>query len=195
MNELEYNKFIVPYRSAMRIIVAQLENIQYDYKLSDKIRNPIDTIYHRIKTYDSAIEKCARKKVQMTELYDIAGIRIICLYKDDIWRVRDIIKNLPGVFVQETKDYISEPKKNGYESLHLLTSVETVSSEGNKLIPVEFQIRTANMQAWSQMEHRAKYKARVEPTDKIARKIQRASVLLRQADELFVEIRRALKDD
>ena len=202
MNEELYRELIVPYENAVRVLATQLENLQHELKESKTIRNPIDSIHSRIKSYDSLMEKCQKRGVDKDDVQavknaikDIAGIRIICLYKDDIARIARLVGNTPGVSIQESKDYVTSPKENGYQSMHLITFVQIPSiAEGNQMVPVEVQIRTLAMQAWAQVEHRAKYKAK-NPDANNAEQLKKVADLLEQVDEFFVRIRKESVDD
>ena len=202
MNEELYRELIVPYENAVRVLATQLENLQHELKESKTIRNPIDSIHSRIKSYDSLMEKCQKRGVDKDDVQavknaikDIAGIRIICLYKDDIARIAKLVGNTPGVSIQESKDYVTSPKENGYQSMHLITFVQIPSiAEGNQMVPVEVQIRTLAMQAWAQVEHRAKYKAK-NPDANNAEQLKKVADLLEQVDEFFVRIRKESVDD
>lgn len=203
MNEVAYKELIVPYENAVRVLVTQLENLQHELKESKTVRNPIDSIHHRIKTYDSLLEKCQKRNVNSNDIpavkdtiKDIGGIRIICLYRDDVERVARMIGNTPGVSIYEKKDYIATPKENGYQSLHLITYVQIPSVvDGNQIVPVEVQIRTLAMQAWAQVEHRAKYKAKNPADAEAADQLKKVADLLQQVDEIFVNIRTRSNDD
>lgn len=203
MDEVTYNQeFVVPYVNAVRVVTAQLENLQYELKLSKTVRNPIDSIHHRIKTYSSLMDKCAANQVNPDDadeikekIRDIGGIRIICLYNDDLRRIARMVGNMPGVSIDTTKDYLTNPKPNGYQSLHLIVSVQISSMEGNLRVPVEIQIRTLAMQQWAQVEHRSKYKAmNPNPGPELDEDLRKAAELLKQMDELFVKIRKESGD-
>lgn len=191
-----YEEMIVQYENATRTVMAQLQNLQHELLESKTVRNPIDSIHSRIKTYESLADKCVRRGIDINdvervkrEIRDIAGIRVICLYRDDIDRIEEMIGKMPGLWIKETKDYVTNPKENGYQSKHLIVYVEVSSlTEGQLKVPVEIQIRTLMMQAWSQVEHRSKYKAK-NPNPETPAKLLKVAELLHEVDDIFVEIR------
>ena len=117
----------------------------------------------RVKTLDSILEKLARKGFPLTtdgiyKIQDIAGIRVICNYVDDIYYLRDLLVQNTFHLIREC-DYIKTPKHNGYRSLHLIVSVPFVISEGRMELPVEIQLRTIAMDMWASLEHELRYKS------------------------------------
>ncbi len=196
MSKELYKRLIVQYENAMNTVMAQLQNMQHELSESDAIRNPIDSFKPRIKTYESLTDKCIRRGIDpndirriRSEIRDIAGIRVLCVYRDDIDRIEEMIGKMPGLWIKETKDYVTNPKENGYQSKHLIAYVEVSSlTEGQLKVPVEIQIRTLMMQAWSQVEHRSKYKAK-NPNPETPAKLLKVAELLHEVDDIFVEIR------
>ena len=119
----------------------------------------------RLKSLQSIVEKLQRKGLPVTmtsaatNLTDIAGVRVICSYLDDIYTVARLLLQQDDVKLLRTRDYIREPKPNGYRSLHLIIQVPVYLSEGKLLVPVEVQIRTIAMDFWATLEHQLRYKA------------------------------------
>ena len=199
----QYEELQVQYRNAIRIAQAFIDNVKDELAASPTIRNPIKDDYWRLKTFDSALAKCRNKGIeepdieQMKQIVgDIAGIRIICLYLDDVERVAKFLKNAPGISITKIKDYIVKPKESGYSSLHLKTLVQVpTQTEGTRMIPVEIQIRTEMMETWAQAEHRAKYKSAKGPTEEVNKSLLELAENFRKADELLVKIRKSSEDD
>lgn len=202
MDDLTYRELIVPYENAVRTTVSHITNLQHELQESPTIRNPIDSIHFRIKSHESLEEKCISREVDINDLKavkdnikDIGGIRIICLYKDDVYKIATLIGNIPGVSIVEKKDYLNKPKKNGYQSLHLIAYVQVPTiADGNIIVPVEIQIRTVVMQAWAQVEHRSKYKAK-NPCPEAETQLREVAELLEKVDDIFTEIRLKSVDD
>ncbi len=118
-----------------------------------------DAVKCRIKELDSALEKCERRGLEIYELTDIAGVRIICPFRDDVYKVYDAIRQMPFLVIKQRKDYIESPKENGYQSLHLIMEVPIHSTtQRSKVLPMEIQIRTKAMDLWSSIDHIIKYK-------------------------------------
>lgn len=152
------------YRSALKIAVAQMEILDEEFAtLND--RSPIHHIEYRIKTLDSIVEKLQRRghEVTIDNIYayvqDVAGIRIICNYLDDIYYLRSLLTRNESFRVIQEVDYIKTPKPSGYRSLHLIVEVPIVISEGTLKLPVEIQLRTIAMDMWASLEHELRYKS------------------------------------
>ena len=152
------------YRSALKIAVAQMEILDEEFAtLND--RSPIHHIEYRIKTLDSIVEKLQRRghAVTVDNIYayvqDVAGIRIICNYLDDIYYLRSLLTRNESFRVLQEVDYIKTPKASGYRSLHLIVEVPIVISEGTLHLPVEIQLRTIAMDMWASLEHELRYKS------------------------------------
>ena len=152
------------YRSALKIAVAQMEILDEEFAtLND--RSPIHHIEYRIKTLDSIVEKLQRRghEVTIDNIYayvqDVAGIRIICNYLDDIYYLRSLLTRNESFRVIQEVDYIKTPKPSGYRSLHLIVEVPIVISEGTLHLPVEIQLRTIAMDMWASLEHELRYKS------------------------------------
>ena len=142
------------YRSALKVAVAQMEILDEEFAtLND--RSPIHHIEYRIKTLDSIVEKLQRRghAVTIDNIYayvqDVAGIRIICNYLDDIYYLRSLLTRNESFRVIQEVDYIKTPKPSGYRSLHLIVEVPIVISEGTLHLPVEIQLRTIAMDMWA----------------------------------------------
>ncbi len=207
MDEKTYKNFVAPYEYATNEMVASLQNMQDELLRSTTIRNPIDSIHWRIKTLESINEKCSKAGYDLDlnnleqislNMLDIAGIRIVCIFKDDIWRIQKYIEKIPGVFILKTKDYVTKPKPNGYSSLHLIVYRETATIlEGIKKIPIEVQIRTIAQQQFAQIEHRARYKNTQygSNSSNLESMLQAAAEMSRDLDELYNAIRKESGED
>lgn len=129
-----------------------------------QMRNPINNVKSRIKEVSSILVKLDRKKLRYNKenieenISDIAGIRVICSYTDDIYEVAKMLISQDDIYLIETKDYIANPKPNGYRSLHLIVGVPVFFSNEKKIVKVEVQIRTIAMEFWAELEHTLKYK-------------------------------------
>ena len=152
------------YRSALKVAVTRLEILDEEFaSLYD--HTPIHHIEYRIKTLDSIVEKLNRRgfEVNIDNIYahiqDVAGIRVICNYLDDIYYLRDLLIRTDSFQVIREADYIKEPKESGYRSLHLIANVPIVISEGTLQLPVEIQLRTIAMDMWASLEHELRYKS------------------------------------
>lgn len=169
--ETEYNDSLIEYKMAQRIVLTTLENLRDLLEIRHR-RTIFYNIKYRIKDFDSAKEKCERKNYNNTpegeaprfdietiheRMLDIAGVRVITVYPDDVYLVAKAIKN--ELVVIHEDDYIKTPKESGYSSLHLIASVQVTSINGNKKnVPVEIQLRNMIMDAWATIDHDSRYK-------------------------------------
>jgi len=157
--ELEYL-----YDSAIELVKAQLNIFDNEFSMRFQ-RNPIHNVESRIKTPQSIVDKLQRKNMPLTpesarvNLTDIAGVRVISCYIDDIYAIADLLIKKSGFRLRKTKDYIQNPKSNGYRSFHMIVDVPVHMSNGQQEAPVEIQIRTIAMDFWASLEHQLHYKS------------------------------------
>lgn len=180
------------YRSALKVAVTQMEILDEEFAgLYD--HSPIHHIEYRIKTLDSIVEKLKRRGHEVTidniyaHITDVAGIRVICNYLDDIYYLRSLLTRNESFKVLREADYIHRPKDTGYRSLHLIVEVPFVISEGTLKLPVEIQLRTIAMDMWASLEHELRYKSRRRFSDDDASR-------LRLCSEAIFEIDREMQD-
>ena len=179
------------YRSALK--VAQMEILDEEFAtLND--RSPIHHIEYRIKTLDSIVEKLQRRghAVTIDNIYayvqDVAGIRIICNYLDDIYYLRSLLTRNESFRVIQEVDYIKTPKPSGYRSLHLIVEVPIVISEGTLHLPVEIQLRTIAMDMWASLEHELRYKSDRKFTQQDAARLRLCSDAISEIDREMQDI-------
>ena len=152
------------YSAAMKEVQTKLEILDDEFQMKHR-RNPIHHMQSRLKTIQSMMEKLQRKQFAvsmesaMENLKDIAGIRVICSYVQDVYTVAKLLTSQDDIRLVEMRDYIRSPKPNGYRSLHLLVEVPVFLQEGRIMVPVEVQIRTIAMDFWASLEHSMRYKA------------------------------------
>ena len=151
------------YRSAIREVITKLEILNDEFKIRYS-RNPIHHIQSRMKEPESIIEKLMRKNLNVSmesaraNITDMAGIRVICSYIDDIYLIADLLENHDDLMIIRKRDYIENSKPNGYRSLHLIMHVPVFFSDRKEFVPVEIQIRTIAMDFWASLEHHIRYK-------------------------------------
>lgn len=161
MTEFLEQMFI--YNSAIKKVRTALEILDNEFHVKNDY-NPIHHIETRLKTPKSIFKKLEKRGNPPTiesmkeNITDIAGIRVICNYIDDAYRIADLLLSHNDIDLIEKRDYISTPKPSGYRSLHLIVNVSVYLSEGRITIPAEIQIRTIAMDYWATLEHRLKYK-------------------------------------
>lgn len=158
-----FKELMSGYRCAMLEVETKFRVLDEQFSLSHAY-NPIQTINTRIKTPDSIRGKLKRRNLLMDpdtiekELFDIAGIRVICSFLDDIYMLADCLLRQDDVRLIQRKDYIAEPKENGYRSLHLVVEVPIFLQNEKRWIKVEVQLRTIAMEFWANLEHKLRYK-------------------------------------
>lgn len=167
-NKEDYYELMAYYKCAMMAVETKFHVLSEEYSLLCErdpfTRNPIDSVRGRIKTLDSIQEKLQRRGFELTvdsierNLDDVAGVRVICPFPSDIYRLRDALLHQDDVILVEEKDYLTNPKANGYRSLHLIIAVPIFLHDHKKMMAVEVQFRTIGMDWWAQLEHIIKYK-------------------------------------
>lgn len=186
------------YDGAIREIRTKLEILDREFSIR-YATNPIHHIDSRLKSPRSIIEKLERKGFPVTlesaeaNLYDIAGVRIVCNYIDDIYRLAELIIRQQDIELVEQTDYIKSPKPNGYRSLHLVVRVPVFLSSHMELVPVEIQIRTIAMDFWASLEHQLRYKNDVEATATLKYRLQRCAERSAALDEEMQSIYREMR--
>ena len=181
------------YRSALKVAVTQMEILDEEFaRMYD--HSPIHHIEYRIKSLDSIVDKLKRRgsEVSIDNIYahiqDLAGIRVICNYMDDIYYLRSLLTRFESFKVIREVDYIKEPKPSGYRSLHLVVNVPIVISEGTMVLPVEIQLRTIAMDMWASLEHELRYKSDRQFTDEDAARLRLCSDAISEIDQEMQDI-------
>lgn len=175
---LEFQQLLMLYESGIKQLTTKFEILEDEFE-SKHQRNPISTITSRIKDPMSIAEKLQRKGLAITmdnmvnKLFDIAGIRVTCPFISDVYHVTQMLLQQDDVELIEMKDYIKNPKKSGYRSLHVIVKVGVYFSDQKREIPVEIQIRTIAMDFWASLEHQLHYKKDYPMPDDINRELKR----------------------
>lgn len=190
------------YAGAMREVSAKLENLDDAYTYRN-LSNPIHHMVSRLKSFDSILGKLKRRNLPLTitsmqtNLRDIAGIRVICNYIDDVYTVSDLLSRQADVHVLRVKDYIRHPKPNGYRSLHLILTVPVYLLDGPHITPVEVQLRTVAMDYWASLEHELRYKNQIPDSDaaKHARTLLSVAKELRHVEETMQKLHHDIEEN
>ncbi|WP_219838220.1 GTP pyrophosphokinase family protein [Paenibacillus sp. R14(2021)] len=159
---MEWAKMLMSYKFALDEVSTKLTILNEELQFIQNY-NPIEHVKTRIKSPESIVEKLQRKGVEVSKenaaahIRDIAGVRVICSFTTDVYRVYDMIRSQGDVKVLEVKDYIKEPKPNGYQSLHLIISIPIFLSDRTEHVNVEIQLRTIAMDFWASLEHKIYY--------------------------------------
>lgn len=180
MLQQQYREMVQLYDSAIREVRTKLEVLDNEFRVR-YARNPIHHIDSRLKSPASMMEKLSRKGYPQTveaaeaNLTDIAGIRIVCNYLEDIYHIRELLLRQRDVELVRERDYIKDPKESGYRSLHLVIRIPVFLSSHTELVPVEVQIRTIAMDFWASLEHQLRYKSDQETTRQLRRRLQKCA--------------------
>ena len=183
----EFKELMMQYRCALMEVETKLNVLNAEFTMKNN-RNPFESIKSRIKTPRSILEKLQRKGYEISvkgieeNLADVAGIRVICSFPDDIYPTAKMLTDQDDIRVLEVKDYIINPKPNGYRSLHLILEVPIFLSNEKKNMKVEVQFRTIAMDFWASLEHKLKYKKNIENAEEISKELQRCAEASSQLD-------------
>ena len=187
------------YDSAIREVKTKLEILDSEFRTKYSY-NPIHHIEDRLKSPQSMFKKLQRLNLPFSvesvreNLFDIAGVRVICNYIEDIYQVADLLTAQDDVVLIKRKDYIANPKANGYRSLHLVIETPVYLSEKKELVNVEVQIRTIAMDFWASLEHELKYKTDTEVSADLAEQLRMCAETIAQTDIQMQQIYRTLKE-
>lgn len=190
----EFSRMMMMYNGAIREVKTKLQVLNDELSMT-RNRNPIEFIETRIKTTESIANKLMKKNQPFTvpsvkkNLNDVAGVRVICAFLDDIYHVADMLSAQDDVDIIKTKDYIKRPKKNGYRSLHLIVEVPVFFSNGKEKVRVEIQIRTIAMDFWASLEHSVKYKKNVRDSEDIVYELRACADVINRTDVHMQSIR------
>ena len=201
MEKMEpFNRLMMQYNCAIMEIETKLHVLNTEFSLNHN-RNPIEDIHSRIKKPLSIADKLKRKGYPFTlesveqNLQDIAGVRVVCSFPEDIYDVRDMLLSQDDILLIEEKDYIKNPKGNGYRSLHLIVETPIFLSQGKKMMTVEIQIRTIAMDCWASLEHKMKYKKNIKNPESISARLKHCADISYELDSQMQALRREIDAD
>ncbi len=190
----QLEEVLMKYNCAIREVKTKLEVLNDEFSIQNQ-RNPIEFIKTRVKKPASIVGKLIRKGFDVSlqsvqdNLNDVAGIRVICSFVDDIYAVADMLTKQDDVTLIEVKDYIKNPKPNGYRSLHLIIEIPVFFSNTKDNLRVEVQIRTIAMDFWASLEHDLKYKQDFGDIDVIHEELRQCAETIADTDARMMEIR------
>lgn len=190
-----YKELMAYYRCAMMEVSAKFNVLNEELSLQYD-RNPIETIKTRLKSPESIVEKLNRKGLPITvesieeNLNDVAGIRVICSYTSDIYMLSDAFIRQDDITLIQRKDYIQNPKPNGYRSLHLIVEIPIFLHDEKRMMKVEVQFRTISMDFWASLEHKIRYKKDLPVIDEIDRELLECAELSAQLEDRMERIQK-----
>jgi len=191
----EFAKLIVYYKCAMLEVQTRFTVLNEEHAL-EYGRTPVNSIKTRLKTLPSIREKMERRKVPFSfeamedQLNDIAGVRVICNFPEDINTMAKAFLKQDDIILLQKKDYITNPKPNGYRSLHLIVAIPVHLEDGKRMTKVEIQLRTIAMDFWASLEHQLRYKRANEFTEEMARELYECAQLSAMLDIRMDNLRR-----
>ncbi|MCR2816724.1 GTP pyrophosphokinase [Microbacterium jiangjiandongii] len=176
----DLQRFLLEYRFGLHEVETKISILREEFSHMHDY-NPIEHVTSRVKSPDSLVAKVVRKGVEAdfdsirAHITDIAGVRITCSFRADAYRLFDLLTAQPDITVMAVKDYIAEPKPNGYKSLHAIVSVPVYLSTGAVQVPVEIQFRTIAMDFWASLEHKIYYKYDQQVPDSLLAELKDAA--------------------
>lgn len=195
-----FNRLMMEYHFVIMEVETRLKVLNEEFSREYK-RNPFESIKSRLKSPESIYEKLERKGYPITvesireHLTDVAGLRVICSFPDDIYRLADLVTSQDDIFLLRKKDYIKNPKSNGYRSLHLILSVPIFLSNEKKYMKAEVQFRTIAMDFWASLEHKLKYKKDVDNADEIVAQLKVCADSIDMLDHQMQDLRNKIDMD
>ena len=187
VKEKTFEKLMFIYSIAIRELKNKIEIMKDEFKIFYNY-DLIDHINTRIKSPESILKKMEKKSCELTykemveNINDIAGIRVICPLKKDIFSIKNLISELPGVEVIKEKDYVTNPKESGYSSYHMIVEVPVVLSQKELYVKAEIQIRTMAMDFWASLEHKMKYKTDGKVNKKVSKELINCAKMVSKLD-------------
>ena len=193
----DWKNFLMPYEQAVEEIKVKLKSIRKEFRRRNEY-SPVEFVTGRVKEVSSILEKANKFGIHLNrleqEIEDIAGIRIMCQFVDDIDKVIELIRLRKDMQILYEKDYVNNVKGSGYRSYHMIIKYPVNMVEGQKEILAEFQIRTLAMNFWATIEHSLNYKYKQQIPDNIKVKLKKAADAAFELDEQMLEIKDEIKD-
>lgn len=197
---MEYKRLTLVYTAALKQLEAKIDTINEEFKTLHKY-NPIEHISSRIKSKQSINKKLKKKGLEFTQenlvktINDVAGMRIICSFIPDIFKIAGMIENMQGITVIKKKDYVTTPKPNGYSSYHLIVAIPVSLSVGTIDVKVEIQIRTMAMDFWASLEHKINYKYDKQVPKSVQKELRDCAKMTNKLDRRMSHLGETLMED
>lgn len=195
---VEYKELQMIYTCALKEVQTKFEILSTEFNIKHK-RNPISSIQTRLKRTESIVEKLMKNNHPISlksveeNVHDVAGIRIICSYIDDIYSIAESFLKQDDVTLIARKDYIENPKANGYRSLHLIVSIPVFLADTKREMKVEVQIRTIAMDFWASLEHQIKYKRDIPDEAAICNELKACADVIAETDMKMLNLRQQIE--
>lgn len=192
-----YNRLMAYYRCAIMEVETKFNVLNEEFSLRYD-RNPISGIKSRLKKLDSIKEKLERRDLPFTldtveeHIHDVAGVRVICSFVDDVYLLADALLKQDDITLLEKKDYIANPKPNGYRSLHLIVTVPIFLEHEKRIMQVEIQLRTIAMDCWASLEHQLRYMKNLESREEMEQELYTCAKLSAELDMRMDKLRQSM---
>lgn len=197
MQTREWKRILIPYNQAVAELKVKFKSIRREYRNRNEI-SPVEFVTGRVKEISSILEKAKKFDIPLdrieNELEDIAGIRIMCQFVNDIYKVVEIIRNRKDMQIMYEKDYIANVKGSGYRSYHIIIKYPVYTAFGEQYILAELQIRTLAMNFWATIEHSLNYKYKQKIPGEIKNRLKAAADAAFTLDELVLDIKDEIMD-
>ena len=196
-NMLTDSEFSIQGQCAINLMMTKIDIIN-TFLLMKTGRNYIQMKTGRLKSYDSVCKKMQKKGLDMNfaqaveKINDLIGVRAVCAYVDDIYKVADLIQKQQDIRIIKIKDYIKQPKKSGYQSLHLILEIAIPFQNENQWVKLELQLRTAAMDYWANLDHQLRYKRGQKQAAVINEELQQCASMISQLDQKMLAIRKKI---
>lgn len=195
--EVNWDMFLAPYNQAVDELKVKLKGMRAQYEYGS-MHSPIEFVTGRVKPIKSILSKGMRKETPHNhleyEIQDIAGLRVVCQFVDDIYTVVDMLRRRKDFGIIEEKDYITEKKDSGYRSFHVIIEYPVETIHGEKMLLAEIQIRTLAMNFWATNEHSLNYKYSGQIPEDVQTRLRKASEAAFQLDEEMSKIRNEIQE-
>lgn len=191
------SEFSIKGQCAINLMMTKIDIIN-TFLLMKTGRNYIQMKTGRLKSYDSVCKKMQKKGLDMNfaqaveKINDLIGVRAVCAYVDDIYKVADLIQKQQDIRIIKIKDYIKQPKKSGYQSLHLILEIAIPFQNEDQWVKLELQLRTAAMDYWANLDHQLRYKRGQKQAAVINEELQQCASMISQLDQKMLAIRKKI---
>ena len=196
-NMLTDSEFSIQGQCAINLMMTKIDIIN-TFLLMKTGRNYIQMKTGRLKSYDSVCKKMQKKGLDMNfaqaveKINDLIGVRAVCAYVDDIYKVADLIQKQQDIRIIKIKDYIKQPKKSGYQSLHLILEIAIPFQNEDQWVKLELQLRSAAMDYWANLDHQLRYKRGQKQAAVINEELQQCASMISQLDQKMLAIRKKI---
>lgn len=198
MTQDEWEKLLQPYVQTVDELKVKLRGMRQEFELQG-IQTPVEFVTGRVKTIPAIEEKLIRRHISIDrieqDMEDLAGVRIMTQFTEDIYRVIDLLRKRKDMVILEERDYVTNEKPSGYRSYHIVIEYPVQLVTGEKKVLAEIQVRTMQMNVWATIEHAINYKYDGEYTEEMQEKLKNAAELSIKVDELFSELHNGLSEN